>query len=344
MAYRHLRDLLGLGLFVAVALATACGGKHLDGGGAGSQGGVAGLGGIAGAAGGAGGMPDGGALGGSGVTGSGGGAAGALGAGGAAGALGAGGAAGAAACVETVTPLRTSGTILELTIDPVLGGQPFVYGEPNLSPTGGTITPINFRFYVSEVRLLAAGGGVVPVDIVTAAGSPQPYGVHFFNYEDASSRALRVLAPPGTYTGIDFALGLSGPCNTSTFEARNPPLSSTSQMTWPPPFGYLFLRYEALLTTGAQAADAGAGPPRAIHMGGFPKVLAAPAIRVDGSLSVPAGGAVTRSLQVVMDQIFLGANTPVDLTGVPLAPGEEVTAGERLRQNAPGLQLFTLGP
>ena len=157
----------------------------------------------------------------------------------------------------------------------------------------------------------------------------------------------RVLAPPGTYNGVEFLLGLNDACNTSSFEARNPPLSDTSQMTWSPPFGYLFLRYESLLASGGQGAgDAGAaGPPRAIHMGGLPGLLLAPAVRVVGALSVPAGQTVTRSVQVVMDQIFVGTSTPSDLTGVLLPPGDEVAGGERLRRSAlAGLPLFTFGP
>jgi hypothetical protein len=322
MGYRHLWGLLAVALVAALGL--ACGGNGA-GGAAGSSGGLAGLSGIVGAGGG-GETPDAGAAGGA-ATGSGG--------------SGAGGAP-ATACVEMPAPLRTSGTIVELTIDPVLGGQPFVYGEPNVSPAGDTITPINFRFYVSEMRLVTVGGDAVPVDLVTDAGLPAPYGVHFFNAEDATSHTLRVLAPTGAYTGVTFLLGLDGACNTSTTAARNPPLSDTSQMTWPPPFGYLFLRYESLLTSGAQGT--GAAPPRSIHMGGFPGSLLAPVIDVDGQLAVPPGATVRRSLRLAMDQIFVAANTPVDLTGAPLPPGEEVEAGERLRRSAPGLQLFMFAP
>jgi hypothetical protein len=332
MAHRCLLGLLGVGF--VTALVSACGGNGA-GGAAGSSGGVAGLSGVVGAGGGGGGdIP----------TGSGGGGAGG---GGAAAGSGVGGAGGvpAVGCVEMPAPLRTSGTIVELTIDPVLGDQPFVYGEPNVSPAGGTITPINFRFYVSEVRLVTVGGDAVLVDLVTDAGLPEPYGVHFFNAEDATSRTLKVLAPTGAYTGVTFLLGLNGACNTSAFAFRNPPLSVTSQMTWPGPFGYLFLRYESLSSGGQGAdADAGAAPPSSIHMGGFPGSLLAPVIRVDGQLAVPPGGAVRRSLRLAMDQIFVGANTPSDLTGAPLAPGDEVAAGERLRRSAPDLQLFTFGP
>ena len=311
-----------LGVAFVSAFAVACGG--------GAAGGMGGTGGTGGAA--------------AGTTG----AAGAAGTAGTAGLTGgagsgAGGASDWNACAVMPAPLRTSGTIVELTIDPVLGGQPFVYGEPNRlgADVTGTVTPLNFRFYVSQVRLLTAAGSV-PVDVVTAAGLPEPYDVHLFNAEDDSSRALRVLAPPGTYTGIEFILGLNSACNTSNMAGRVPPLSETSQMTWGP-LGYLFLRFEALLSSIGPPPDGGAAPPQAIHMGGSPGTLFAPVVRVEGALSVPAGATVTRSLRVVMEQIFAGATMEADVTTAPL-PGGEVINGERLRRNAPRLPLFTFGP
>ncbi len=241
-------------------------------------------------------------------------------------------------------PLRTSGTILELTIDPVLGGQPFVYGEPNRlgAEVTGTVTPLNFRFYVSQVQLLTDRRRLGAGRRGHRRRLPEPYDVHLFNAEDESSRALRVLAPPGTYTGIEFVLGLNDACNTSSMAGRVPPLTDTSQMTWGP-LGYLFLRFEALLSSIGPPPDGGAAPPQAIHMGGVPGMLFAPVIRVEGALSVPAGAAVTRSLRVVMEQIFAGATTEADVTTAPL-PGGEVINGERLRKNAPRLPLFTFGP
>jgi hypothetical protein len=178
--------------------------------------------------------------------------------------------------------------------------------------------------------------------VVTAAGVPEPYDVHLFNAEDDSSRALRMLAPPGTYTGVEFILGLNSACNTSSMAGRVPPLTDTSQMTWGP-LGYLFLRFEALLSSIGPPPDGGAAPPMAIHMGGAPGTLFAPVIRVEGALSVPAGAPVTRSLRLAMEQIFVGATTENDVTAAPL-PGGEVINGERLRKNAPGLPLFTFGP
>jgi hypothetical protein len=45
-----------------------------------------------------------------------------------------------------------------------------------------------------------------------------------------------------------------------------------------------------------------------------------------------------------MDEIFEGALTEVDLSGFVGPPGEEVLLGERLRQSAPNLDVFSFEP
>lgn len=287
----------------------------------------------------------GGIAGASGTTGAAGVGGGTLGAAGRGGTLGTGGGAGmaAAACEQNVTPARNSGTIVELVFEPFFADQPFAYGEPNAIAGGARVTPINFRFYVSGVELLTSGGTSVAVDVVGDTSAPVPYGVHLYNAEDDSSHALRVLAPAGSYTGARFALGLSAPCNNGNPGGRSAPLSAASQMTWPLPLGYLFLRYESQVDT----ADAGGTTvPRSIHMGGDITDLSrasATAIVLEGALTVPASGTLKRTVRVFVDQIFVGATTDV-----PIMPffetAPEMANGERLRLNAPGLRLFGFSP
>jgi hypothetical protein len=223
-----------------------------------------------------------------------------------------------------------------------------VYGEPNVV-VEQTVTPLNFRFYVSQVELLGPGDATTPVDIVAPAGTPQPYGAFLFNAESTDAQTVRVLAPPGSYAGLAFTLGLSPACNMGA-SGRAFPLSADSQMMWPVGLGYLFLRYESLVSGGADAGD-GATLPRAIHMGGDilnPSKPGGIAVRVDGPISIPAGGTARKVLRVAMDQIFKGATTDVDLTGFPFgsagSAGDEVGAGERLRRTGAGLSLFVFGP
>ncbi len=165
-----------------------------------------------------------------------------------------------------------------MPIDLVYQGAPFVYGEPNSLPGGVTVTPLNLRFYLSAIELLTAAGGSVPVDVVTTSGTVQPYGLFLFNAEDAGAQTLRVLAPPGAYTGVKLALGISPACNAGPSAGTNFPLSDASQMTWPHVAGHLFLRYESKVAVADGSGDAGAlvAVPTMVHMGGDIRDLSTP--------------------------------------------------------------------
>jgi hypothetical protein len=246
-------------------------------------------------------------------------------------------------CVENPPPLHTSGTIVEFPFELAFEDQPFVYGEPNTVAAGTEVIPLNVRFYVTDVKLVTGTGETLRVDSVTEAGVQEPYGIFLFNAEDGASQSLRVRAPAGDYTALAFGLGLTPACNNRAPEGSQFPLSPTSQMTWPFPFGYLFLRYDARLATGTATAMT----PLEIHMGGDlanRDLPSAVSIRVVGPINVPATGTARRSIRVAMDQIFKGATTEVDTTGFPLPPEGHLLAGERLRRNAPGLQLFVFEP
>jgi hypothetical protein len=328
------------GLVLAAAAGCSAGGAASGSGGAAATG----SGGAAGAGAGAG---SGGA-----AAGTGGAAAGTGGA--AAGTGGAGAATWPDGCAQAAAPIRSQGTIVELPVELVLDGKPFVFGEPNVVPDGRTVTPLNVRFYVSHAALLRAGGELVPVDIVGEDGSPAAYGVHLYNAEAAATTTVRLLAPSGSYEGVSFLWGLHAACNVTRPEAAVGPLSVASQMTWPHT-GYLFLRYEGRVLLPADGGSAAAGPDGgaaaalapAIHMGGNLVMDLAPRVEVRGALSVPASGSTRKALRLVMDDVFKGAATEVDLTGFVAPPGpvgEEITAGERLRRSLPALNVFVFGP
>jgi methanobactin biosynthesis MbnP-like protein len=258
-----------------------------------------------------------------------------------------------AACAEHPEARALNGTILELPIVVDLNGKPLVYGDANPIAGGRTITPLNLRFYISAVSLSKGDGSApVPADLVTAAGAVEPYGIHFYNAEEAASAVLRVRAPAGSYQQIDFVFGLEDRCNAGPPE-RNPPLSTASQMTWPHDFAYLFLRYEGRIDPAAGAAAPGSpdggisDPPTSIHMGGFPNVLLAPAMKSAGTIRIPANAPSPR-LHFILDEVFKAALTDVpDLrTSLPalLPPGQETLLGEHLRQTAPTRPIFVVRP
>jgi hypothetical protein len=227
----------------------------------------------------------------------------------------------------------------------MLAGKAVEYAEPN-AIEGGTLMPLELRFYVSEVELIRSDTSTVAVDIVTNAGTPVPYGVHLVNAEDPASLRFSLLAPPGSYSGVSFTFGLKESCNTGLMD-RKAPLSAASQMTWPHTFGYLFLRYAGMFQPAGDVAPNPAGggaarPPGVIHMGGVPGRVHAPRVHARGEITAGVGARTSVRLAFDFDELFRGANTSMDLSDYVGLPLEEVLAGERVRRLAPELDLFTI--
>ena len=268
--------------------------------------------------------------------------------------IGGGGVSSAELCPQTPQTLQAAGTAMTFQTDPFLGAQPMIFGQPNALPGGATLTPLDFRFYISNVGLIRQDGSRVPVDLVTSAGTLEPYGVHLFNAEDATSTAWSIRAKPGSYSGLELTLGLIDGCNGGNQFQRQAPLSPASQMTWSQGFGYLFLVFEARIEGGTNPTDGGtpssggglAAPFPMIRMGGFPGLQFAPVVHVDGPLAVPMSAPVSRHLRLDMQQLFDGAasTAPSDSPGAPLAPFPGAAEGEQLRRAAPRLAIFVLEP
>jgi len=245
-------------------------------------------------------------------------------------------------CAEHPTPLRAQGTVLSLAITPTLAGKLFEFGQPNALADGGSLVPLNFRFYVSKIQLLKSSGDPVPVDLITTTGELEPYGVHLFNAEDEETSRVRVLAPAGDYVGIDFGLGIKLGCNQQAPSTLDEPLSDVSQMTWPHTRGFLFLRYEGRYTAADGSAVTPSDIPSAVHMGGSITQELAPRISVPRTFMISATDPFEMALSLSMDELFKGATADIDVSDVAVGPlsTPESVAGERLRRGLPALHLF----
>jgi hypothetical protein len=248
-------------------------------------------------------------------------------------------------CLEAPVPRPGARTTVTLTVDLTYAGKLVPYGEPFPLPTGGTLTISNFRFFLSDVTLLRQGDQPVAVDIVAMDGKPAPFNVHLVNAENPAQMSFRISAPAGDYTGMSFIFGLNDACNARR-PGNVPPLNDQSQLSWPSPFGFLFLRYEGVVTgTGKDA------PVSALAMGGVIGAYGAPRVDAGGSLQVTSAPRVAH-LRVALDEIFHAATLPADLTdkilppppaGSPSVPGgDEVEMGEHVRQNATKVPIFSV--
>lgn len=241
------------------------------------------------------------------------------------------------ACPENPVP-RGQGRI-PLPVDIVLtyAGKPVVFGEP-FPVTGGTLTLTNFRLLLSDFALVKANGESVDVDIISDAGNPAPYNVHLVNAEVPAGLRFQLAAPPGDYVGANFLFGLNDVCNSQNSEGMKAPLDHTSQLTWPPPFGFLFLRYTGKLSN-PMVEDR---PPSVLDMAGVPGHLYAPRVSASGAFRVEAP-ARRLVLSVAIDEIFRAAKMPKMMdAGLPMPPDISFGMGENLRQNANLVTIFSL--
>ncbi len=248
-----------------------------------------------------------------------------------------------ATCSEAQPVWAPGGTALTLPIALFAEQKAVVFGEKNTLKDGAIVMPGNLRFYISAPSLLGAGGTKIPVDLVAADGHVLPYGVQLVDAGTAGSMVVRLRVPPGSYTGISFTLGLPDVCNDNG-TSRMSPLDDASGMTWPPPFGYLFLRYEATVTLPGGRAEKAGDPVRVVHMAGLPRALFAPVVSASGGLTVTSAP-LTRPLRLYLDELFKAIWLPVEPLPsniVTPPPGIGFDTGEALRQNAPKVKLFTL--
>src|SRR6478609_6539827 len=220
------------------------------------------------------------------------------------------------ACEEHPTLLRSQGTELSLQLSPTLDGKPMAFGQTNAVSDGGSVVPLNFRFYISEVQLLPKSGDPVAVDLVTENGEAENYGMHLFNADDDDASTVRVLAPAGEYVGLSFALGIKLACNQQSPRNLADPLSDVSQMTWPHTGGFLFLRYEGRYTAADGSALTASNIPSAVHMGGSITKELAPRVTVPHDFTIAETDPLELALSLSMDELFKGATADIDVSDV----------------------------
>jgi uncharacterized repeat protein (TIGR04052 family) len=142
------------------------------------------------------------------------------------------------------------------------------------------------RIYVHDVKLIAAGGGRVPVRL--DASEWQSAGVALLDFKDArggrapcsvevpaKNTAVRGGVPPGSYTGIEFTVGvpveaeISGAkvsLNHSNVDTAPPPLDVVA-MNWSWQAGRKFIAIEVDPVGGFKRADGTPGRTWFVHLG-----------------------------------------------------------------------------
>jgi cytochrome c peroxidase len=162
-------------------------------------------------------------------------------------------------------------THVRLRFAAVVGDRPFACGKsyPGIGATASTITPTDFRFFVSDVQLVRDDGAAVPIAL-DQDGTWQYKNVALLDFEDGSGPCrtgteptrteISGTIPDGNYRGVRFTLGLPFELNHANPTVAASPLN-VSAMFWAWQTGYRFVKIDLSTASAAQSA----GFP--IHLG-----------------------------------------------------------------------------
>ena len=189
-----------------------------------------------------------------------------------------------AACAATLPAVAAAADPQPVTLRfaAQVNGQPFACGQryADIGSTRSTITPGDFRFYVSEVVLVDETGRAVPVTLAQD-GMWQLDNLALLDFEDGSgpcrngtadtNTEVRGSVPAGRYTGLRFTLGVPFARNHGDPTTAPAPLNLTA-MFWNWQGGYKFVKFDTTSTgvspeTPAAASAMGPVTRFSLHLG-----------------------------------------------------------------------------
>ncbi|MGG6297287.1 MbnP family copper-binding protein [Leptolyngbya sp. AN02str] len=138
-----------------------------------------------------------------------------------------------------------------------VGDQPFRCNQSYMLGTpASSVTPLDFRFYVSDVALIDVNGNTVPLTL-EQDGRWQYENVALLDFEDKSGGCTngtvamndRIVGtvPSGNYTGLQFTVGVPFELNHADSTLAASPLNLTS-LWWNWQSGYKFMRIDLSTT------------------------------------------------------------------------------------------------
>jgi len=243
---------------------------------------------------------------------------------------------------STAPSQQTATQAVELRFVAEVNGQSFECGQSykNIGTTRSTMTPTDFRMFVSQVHLMTAEGKAVPVEL-TQDKTWQLEGVALLDFENGQgpcgngsppmNTVVRGIAPVGQYTGVKFTVGVPFERNHGDPTVAPAPLSSTA-MFWTWQAGYKFIKFDAstsgrpLHTAESPAHGSASASGFSVHLGST--LCASPArTQAPSTCQNPNRIDVTltdfdlKKNQVVVDMGRVLARSNVDVNAPKTSPG-----------------------
>ncbi len=246
-----------------------------------------------------------------------------------------------AAC-STVPSQQTATQSVELRFVAEVNGQSFECGQSykNIGTTRSTMTPTDFRMFVSQVQLMTADGKLVPVQL-NQDKTWQLDGIALLDFENGQgpcrngtppiNTVVRGTAPAGQYTGVKFTVGVPFERNHGDPTVAPAPLSSTA-MFWTWQAGYKFIKFDAAtsgrpIQAAKHTADGGGNASGfSVHLGSTmcasPSRTQAPtACQNPNRIEVSLADFDVKKNQVVVDMGRVLTDTNVDVNAPKTSPG-----------------------
>lgn len=243
---------------------------------------------------------------------------------------------------STVPSQQTATQPVELRFVAEVNGQSFECGQSykNIGTTRSTMTPTDFRMFVSQVHLMTAEGKAVPVQLVQD-NTWQLEGIALLDFENGQgpcrngtppmNTVVRGTVPAGQYTGVKFTVGVPFERNHGDPTVAPAPLSSTA-MFWTWQGGYKFLKFDTAtsgrpIQSAKPAADGGGNASGfSVHLGSTmcasPSRTQAPtACQNPNRIEVTLTDFDLKKNQVVVDMGRVLARSNVDVNAPKTSPG-----------------------
>ena len=152
---------------------------------------------------------------------------------------------------ETPTPTTSTGS-MSIKFDPYWGEDNLVLGNTYTNAFNEEFTPNVFKYYVSNVSLIAVDGSKTKIE-----------NTYFLvDHSEGAPKWTIDNIPTGEYTGYEFMIGVDSARNVSG--AQEGALDPANQMFWSWNNGYIFYKLE-----GTSPAVADSSQAVRFHIGGF---------------------------------------------------------------------------
>ncbi len=181
----------------------------------------------------------------------------------------------AAICLFSAAAMAQSDVPVTLRFAGEVNGTPFSCGTAyeGIGSPPATITPTDYRFYVTDVELLDKEGQATPV-AMTDRALWQADGIALIDFEDGSgpceggNTALNAVvegsAPAGDYTGLRFTMGMPFDVAHGDITIASAPLD-ISAMFWGWQMGYRYLKVD--MTGEMTGGHSGRPTGFSVHVG-----------------------------------------------------------------------------